>query len=160
MKSNKVDNKISISFFILLVFFMAGFFLLNNSSQEVKISDVKHVNIKGVVLDVELAITPEDQSQGLSSRVGLAESHGMLFVFNQSGKYGFWMKDMNFPIDMIWIAGGVTDARVVYIQKNATPESYPKIFGDEVNADYVLEVVSGFSEKNNLQVGDTVEFLR
>jgi uncharacterized membrane protein (UPF0127 family) len=80
----------------------------------------------------------------------------MLFVFDKPSIYPFWMKDMNFPIDMIWI--GEND-EVVYIEKNAQPDSYPETFVSSQNAKYVLEVISSFSEKNNLKVGDRVEFL-
>ena len=74
------------------------------------------------------------------------------------------MKDMNFPIDMIWLApsvGGDDDAKVVYIAKDATPASYPSTFGPGANdqdALYVIEVPSGFADANNLKVGDSVLF--
>ena len=79
----------------------------------------------------------------------------MLFIFEKPGKYYFWMKDMNFPIDMIWIG---EDMRVIYIKKNAQPESFPKTYGPDIDSKYVLEVVAGFSEKNNLKEGDRAEF--
>jgi uncharacterized membrane protein (UPF0127 family) len=65
------------------------------------------------------------------------------------------MKDMNFPIDIIWIS---EDLNIVYIKKDARPELFPESYRPETKAKYVLEVVSGFSEKNNLKVGDRVEF--
>ena len=68
------------------------------------------------------------------------------------------MKDMNFSIDMIWISENM---KVVYIKKNARPESYPESYGPEGNdkpAKYILEINSGFSEKNNLKIGDSVLF--
>ena len=86
----------------------------------------------------------------------LKENEGMLFVFNHADKYSFWMKDMNFPIDIVWIG---EDMHVVYIKKNALPTSYPETFTPNQDAKYVLEVISSFSEKNNLKVGDKVEFL-
>ena len=86
----------------------------------------------------------------------MKKDEGMLFVFNHTGKYPFWMKDMNFPIDIIWIG---EDLRVVYIKKDAKPESYPETFTPNQDAKYVLEVFSSFSEKNNLKEGDRVKFL-
>ena len=113
-------------------------------------------------MKVELALTPEEQTQGFSGRSGLGENEGMLFVFDTPGKYGFWMKDMLFPIDMIWLAppssGGVNELQIVFIKKNATPESYPETFVPDQDARYVLEVPAGFSERNDLQVGDRAEF--
>jgi hypothetical protein len=154
-------------FFIVFVFFLVT---KQNNSTSILISDVQvspqvksldinkiqHVKIAGVTLKVDLALTSEAQEQGLSGRSGLKEDQGMLFVFDHMDKYPFWMKDMNFPIDIIWIG---EDLRVVYIKKSALPESYPETFTPNQNAKYVLEVMSSFSEKNNLKVGDKVEFL-
>ncbi|MCX6751552.1 MAG: DUF192 domain-containing protein, partial [Candidatus Nomurabacteria bacterium] len=94
---------------------------------------------------------PEAQEKGLSGRKSLNEDQGMLFVFYKSEIYPFWMKDMNFAIDIIWID---EDFRVVFIKKNASTQSYPETFTPNQNARYVLEGSAGFSEKNNLKVGD------
>ena len=139
----------------LIVVFLLGYHFLDASYN---FENIKYVKIAGQEIKVDLALTDGEQAQGLSGRPSLAEDEGMLFVFANPGKYLFWMKDMNFPIDMIWLS---SDLKVVYIEKNATPESYPETFGPGPNdgeAKYVLEVVSGFSDKNNLQVGDEVNF--
>ena|SRR3989338_328158 len=146
-------------FFILVVvvFLVAGFFLIkNNSSKNVEVNQIHFVKIAGKILKVDLALTSEEQERGLSGRNELKEDEGMLFVFDYINKHPFWMKDMNFAIDIIWIGG---DLRVVYIKKNAQPESYPETFLPKQDAKYVLEVWASFSEKNNLRVGDEVEFL-
>jgi hypothetical protein len=122
----------------------------------IDVNKVQYIKIAGVVLKVDLALTSLTQEQGLSGRVGLKKDEGMLFVFDHVDKYPFWMKDMNFPIDIIWIG---EDLKVVYIKKNASPKSYPETFVSGEDAKYVLEVMSSFSEKNNLKVGDKVEFL-
>ena len=101
-------------------------------------------------------MTEEAQTQGLSGRNKLKEDEGMLFVFNHIGQYPFWMKDMNFAIDIIWLG---EDLSVVFIKKNALPESYPETFTPSQNAKYVLEVSSQFLKKNNIKIGDKVEFL-
>ena len=102
-------------------------------------------------LNVEIVRTGEAQERGLSGRASLAEDQGMLFDFETSDIYKFWMKDMKFPIDMIWFD---EDRRVVYIQEDATPESYPESFGPNENTKYVLEVVAGFTQKYNIKIGD------
>jgi uncharacterized protein len=117
---------------------------------------VHFVKIAGQNVKVELALTPKEQEKGLSGRENLADDAGMLFVFKNPGKYSFWMKDMNFPIDIIWLN---ENFKVIYIKKNAEPSSYPDSFGSGVDSKYVLEVNSGFSEKNNLKEGDLVKFL-
>lgn len=143
-------------YLIILVTAFVLFFLLfyfpNNSKT------IKSVQIAGQNIKVELSLTPEQHQQGLSGKSSLKEDEGMLFVFKDLGNYSFWMKDMNFPIDMIWIG---EDLKVIYIKKDAKPESYPQSFGPDIsdkNTKYVLEVVSGFSDKNNLKVGDSVLF--
>ena len=124
------------------------------------LNSIKYVKIAGITLKTELVSTPEAQEKGLSGRKELKQNESMLFVFNHADKYSFWMKDMNFPIDIIWITGeDLRDLRVVYIKKSALPESYPEAFTPNQDAKYVLEVFSSFSEKNNLKVGDKVEFL-
>ncbi len=118
-------------------------------------SDISVVTIAGQDIKVDTVTTPESRAQGLSGRGVLAEDEGMLFVFEKPGQYNFWMKDMNFAIDMIWIG---EDMRVIYIKKDARPEDFLSTFGPDKDAKYVLEVNSGFSDKYNLVAGDLVEF--
>lgn len=113
------------------------------------------VEIGGKIINVEIADTNAKRELGLSGHAPLADDKGMLFVFDKTGKYPFWMKDMLFPLDIIWIS---EDFKIVYIEKNAQPVSYPNTFGDDKEARYVLEVNAGFSEKNNLKIGDQVKF--
>lgn len=146
----------------MLGFFLAGFFLINQNVREHNLIDIKEVKIAGVSIKVDLAVSLVEHAQGLSGRDTLKEDEGMLFIFDQPAKYSFWMKEMNFPIDIIWFTpskgGARDDMHVVYIKKNALPESYPESYVSDQDAKYVLEVVAGFSGKNNLQVGDRVYF--
>src|SRR3989344_4795926 len=90
------------------------------------------------------------------ARQDLAENEGMLFIFAESRQHPFWMKDMKFPIDIIWLNENMS---IVYIKKDARPESYPKIYSPDKDSKYVLEVVSGFAEKHALKIGDKIEFI-
>ncbi len=147
------------SFLIVIVFVLAMFMLLKGSTAPETIpqsSEIKAVLIAGERIVVDLAIRPEEHAQGLSGRPGLAEDEGMLFVFPNPGKYYFWMKGMNFPIDIIWIT---EDMKVSYIQENALPEDFLETYGPDSNNKYVLEVVAGFSETRGLKAGDSVLFL-
>ena len=141
-------KKTIFSVIIIILFLGAGYFLSEKDKSE------SYIQIGGQKVEVKVVDTKEEQELGLSGHPGLEENEGMLFVFGLSEKHGFWMKDMNFAIDMIWIG---EDMKIVYIKKNATPESYPEIFIPTQNAKYVLEVVAGFSEKNNVKVGDQLE---
>jgi uncharacterized membrane protein (UPF0127 family) len=107
------------------------------------------------VVEIEVVDTPATRTQGLSGRKSLAPDTGMLFIFEKSDTYGFWMPDMHFSIDILWIN---TQKKIVYIEKNVSPESYPKIFKPTVPAQYVLEVPAGFSDQNNVRIGDEVRF--
>ena len=86
----------------------------------------------------------------------LDKDKGMLFVFENSGEHLFWMKDMNFPIDIIWLN---EEKKIVFLKENISPDTFPETFSSEKNSKYVLEVVAGFSQKNNLEEGETVQFL-
>jgi len=104
---------------------------------------------------LEIADSPEERKRGLSYRNNLPESTGLLFVFDRSDKYGFWMKEMHFPIDIIWLD---ENYRVVHIKENARPESYPGVFKSESPALYVLEVNAGVAAQAGLEIGDIIEF--
>ena len=168
------EGKIFFSWILVIAFFLFLFFLVANKpnfwTSDIQNQKIQYIKIAGKILKIELALTPEAQEKGLSGRKELKENEGMLFVFNHIGQYSFWMKDMNFALDIIWLApsesGDKNDLRVVYIKKNALPESYlpagkagPETFSSSQDAKYVLEVLAQFSEKNNLKVGDRVEFL-
>ncbi len=99
---------------------------------------------------LEMADTEEKRVQGLSGRPSLESNRGMLFVFDEVGSYGFWMKDMHFAIDIVWISA---DLRVAGVSKNAQPESYPNIFYSPTPIKYVLELNSGESEKLGIDTG-------
>jgi len=163
---------------LIIVFVVIGFFVfltifsldkekilelkpeVSSEAENLNINKIQYIKIADKILKVDIALTPEAQQRGLSGREKLKEDEGMLFIFDHMDKYSFWMKDMNFPLDIIWIAGeDLRDLRVVYIKKDAKPESYPETFSPAKNAKYVLEVNALFSEKNNLKEGDKVEFL-
>ena len=113
------------------------------------------VTVGGKTIHVQIADTAALQQLGLGFRDGLSEGYGMLFVFVRDAKYAFWMKDMHFSIDMIWIAA---DHTVVYIAPNVSPDTYPQSFGPSTPARYVLEVPAGFAASNGLKIGDVAQF--
>ena len=106
----------------------------------------------GINLKLDISDTEALREQGLSGRSGLADNTGMLFKFDKSGIYGFWMKDMKFSIDMVWILKN----KVVFIEKNVAPESYPKVFYPSGSADAVVELPAGFSLAHGLKVGSVL----
>lgn len=115
------------------------------------------VTIGETVIAVELATTTEAVQKGLSGRASLGLQSGMLFVFSKPDIYRFWMPDMRFPIDIIWINGG----RVVDISENVSNEfdpSAPRFYAPIKPVRYVLEVNAGFAADNDIQIGDPVVF--
>lgn len=136
----------------IVLFVAVAFFTINHDFTKPKTFDVE---IAGVTLEVGVARTPAERTTGLSGVASLSEDEGMLFVFEKPDTYDFWMKGMLFPLDIIWLD---QDKKVIHIEKNALPESYPKAFGPDQNSAYVLEVVAGFSDKHKLKIGDQAEF--
>ncbi len=117
------------------------------------------VKINNKTINVEIANTEEAREQGLSDRPSLQENSGMLFVFNQKPVSArFWMKDMLIPLDMVWIAGNkiIKIDREVPPPQPGTPDNDLQVYGPDQQIDYVLEVNSGFCDKNNIKEGDTV----
>jgi uncharacterized membrane protein (UPF0127 family) len=109
-----------------------------------------HSNV--VLADVELAQTTEQLKSGLSNRKFLGENSGMLFVCENAGKHSFWMKDMNFPVDIIWID---SDNKVIDITKDAQPCGLDEceIYRAPSAVKYVLELPAGFSQKHSIETG-------
>lgn len=107
-------------------------------------------------VNVEVAATETARIQGLSGRASLPAGHGMLFIFESDGDQGIWMKDMNFPIDIIWADSA---GRVVTVVPSASPDSYPRtIFHPSLPARYVLETPAGFAATNNIYEGVRMTF--
>lgn len=125
----------------------------NSASFSRKITSVQFGN---TIIPVTAASTEAEQRQGLSGRTILAAEEGMLFVFARPDVYGFWMKDMNFPLDIIWIN---ENSEVIYIARDLKPDSFPNIFKPKEKALYVLEVNSGFAANHAIQVGDHATFI-
>ena len=125
-----------------------------SSSAPILRSDQIAVNVGTSTLILDLATTSATRSQGLSGRASLDTNAGMLFVFEEPGLYGFWMKEMEFPLDLIWLD---IKGKVVDITTNLSPQTYPKAFYPVSPVKYVIEVNAGWAKMNNLEVGDTLE---
>jgi len=112
------------------------------------------IQIGNTFLRVEIADDDAERMQGLSGRKNLGGNSGLLFVFEREGHYGFWMKDMNFPIDIAWID---VNKKIILIEKDVSPKTYPQVFGTSTLAKYVLETNAGFFELHQIYIGDTVQ---
>ena len=129
----------------LIVVGFAFFWQSLTESERVQTILVDGHPIRAMVVDTPLA-----RAQGLSGRDSLGKNEGMLFVFSAEDRYGIWMKDMRFPIDILWIS---RDMQVIHVKKNVSPESYPNVFYPPQAAWYVLELQAGFADGHAIQVG-------
>ena len=113
--------------------------------------------INNTIFDIEIADTNKEITNGLSGRSELGENQGMLFIFNEPGFYPFWMKDMFFSIDIIWIDD---NKEVVFIKKDFQPciEEECQTIKPNQKARYVLEIEAGTVDKIDIKIGDKIVF--
>lgn len=146
--------------FIILVGFLTQksqngtFNLLNSPSPTPMLNEI---TIGSAKVKVEVAKNEAERQKGLSGRKSLDNDRGMLFVFEKATSAVFWMKDTKIPLDLIWIK----DGKVIKIDKGVQPE--PGVSDDKLTRyysndpiDYVLEVNAGFSDKNGVEIGNSV----
>ena len=106
---------------------------------------------------VELATSTASWIQGLSGRTGLEPNTGMLFVFDHQSDWTMWMKDMRFPLDIIWFSA---DKKITHIEQNLSPATYPQVYASPVPVLYVLEVPAGTVQNYGFTVGQPFDFIQ
>jgi hypothetical protein len=106
------------------------------------------------VIDAEIADTPERRAHGLSGRPMLPEGKGMLFPYAEPGLHGFWMPDMHFDIDIVWIRAG----RIVHVEADVPHQASAPlpVYRPPEPADLVLEVPAGTARRLGWRRGDPV----
>lgn len=117
-----------------------------------------NITVNDQILIADISATVEQRIKGLSVKDALGENEAMLFVFDVEAEHRFWMKDMKFPIDIIWIS---SDKIVVDIEQNLHPCDLGLLcstYEPEGDSLYVLETVGGFAGKYGVVKGTTVEF--
>jgi uncharacterized membrane protein (UPF0127 family) len=137
--------------YVWIVFFLlvlAGVLVFHKSTDEF----AKGV-FGGVPIVLEYAVTDEARERGLSGREEVPDRFGMLFVFTEDAKHGFWMKDMLVPIDIFWLNA---EREVVSIAKDVSPSSYPQSFYPGALARSVLETRAGFADAYGIATGTTL----
>jgi uncharacterized membrane protein (UPF0127 family) len=120
--------------------------------REIFSPNVNLLHIDGIPISVLIADTPEERKQGLSGKREIGAA-GMLFIFDEPDYHGIWMKDMLFPIDIIWIDENLV---VVGIDKSVRPDTYPKTFRPTAPVKYVVETEDRYTDTYGLGAGDTV----
>jgi uncharacterized membrane protein (UPF0127 family) len=105
--------------------------------------------------DLEITKTPAEQIHGLSDRNKLPVNHVMLFNFKPPAEVCFWMKDMRFPLDIVWLD---SNKDVIYLERNLSPKTYPNSYCPTSRARYVLEFNAGISKQQNINIGSHIVF--
>lgn len=114
---------------------------------------IASVGIGDHMFSAEVVSTPDKLAKGLGKRKKLCDSCAMLFVFQKAGRHSFWMKDMLFPIDIIWIK----ENRIAFIEKNVQT-SFDGVLTPKTDADAVLEINAGKTDELGFDVGDEIMF--
>ncbi len=112
----------------------------------------------GTELVAELAVTPRQRSRGLMFRDALPAGQGMLLVFPDTGFRSIWMKNVRFPLDLLWLD---SSGRVVHIEQQVPPcpaEPCPD-YHSLRKASSVLELNAGVVAKQGIELGDLLEFI-
>jgi uncharacterized protein len=127
----------------------------NNSSTYRQVN----VTVNGIELVADVATTNEQMTKGLSVRDALADNEAMLFVFDTAQEHSFWMKNMKFPIDIIWLDSDKTVVHIEHTLQACSFDAFCTTYKPGNNsALYVLETVAGFAEKHGIVEGTKVEF--
>jgi len=147
------NKKIILLFVILLAIWIL--FLITSAPR--RNAQIKQVEIAGKIIDVEVVSSPTDTYKGLSGRANLCATCGMLFDFPEKEVHAFVMRNMNFPLDIIFIA----DNRITNIAENLEREgSSPKnsyLSSEPINK--VLEVNANFCQEFQIKPGDLIKFI-
>jgi len=111
----------------------------------------------GVVYQLEVARTPEEQAQGLMFRESLPEKTGMIFLFKEKDVHRFWMKNTMIPLDMVWMDAA---GKVLFVSADTPPckaDPCPS-YGPDSPASQVLEIAGGLAVKEKIVVGSVLKF--
>lgn len=153
------DKKYFIKLFLLglflifsIIFVFQG--ILEKDRKNFWVSKNREIKIGKNVFQTEVAASAVKRSQGLSGRENLCEKCAMLFLFAERDKQAFWMKEMNFDLDILWIDKN----EIVHIAKNVSRKNEREIIKPDCKADKVLEINAGLADKLGIKIGDEVEF--
>ena len=147
-------KKFSVNF-ILIIFpvliIILGIFVLSRGQ-----NTMKTIKIKNQQFEINIVKTQADIEKGLSGRENMAENEGMLFEFSDLDFRTFWMKNMNFPIDIIFIDENYKICDIKENFQSCQSINCPNYIS-KCNAQYVLETNTGFAKLNKIQINELVE---
>lgn len=150
---------LSLQMVLIYIVFIGGVFSVPAAkliAEKISEMEVERGVIGETSVTLDIADTDEERSQGLSGVMSMPKNHGMLFVFEKNSQHGIWMKEMNFSLDIIWLN---EFSEVVHIEKNISPNTFPKVFNPSSSSKFVLEFNAGFVERNHIKKGDNFVLL-
>ena len=127
----------------------------SSSTSTASSSQFLDITVPNGVIHALVATSSADQEKGLGDRDSLPMDQGMLFIFPEQGSYGFWMKDMRFSLDMVWIGA---DKKVAGVASDISPSTYPDLFLPPYPISYVLELNAGQAKKYAIATGTALGF--
>lgn len=144
-------------FFLLLIFIIFFSFIFEDfNNSQFKNYDYKKFKVGNKTYKLYVADTQEKRVRGLSYTEKINSNEGMIFLFDKAQIHNFWMKDMNYDLDIIFLRKNVVTK--IYNQVNF--QSYPEKFSSQTETDMVIELNSGEVEQNKLKIGDSVREIK
>jgi len=143
---------------LLALVSLAGLLIGCSKTSPLDALNTREITLPGRhIIRAETAVDTRDVLRGLAFRDSLAADHGLLYVHAKTGYYGYWMYQVNFPLDMIWMDDSHT---IVDLVENAPPcktaASKCPHYGGLHPARYVLEINAGLIHKYGLHLGQTI----
>ncbi len=148
---------------LLIIFFIVKEFVIKPKSEMIEYPFTKEgelvfidsTGFQKAKIDIEIADDEYQRELGLMNRKSMQENQGMLFIFPYERLQSFWMRNTFISLDMIFVDANKI---IVTIHKNTqvlSDQSYPS----SKPAKYVVEVIAGFTDKHNIQIGDKIEWI-
>ena len=142
-------------YFLFSTYSLPAYYSVKAFVEERFMADSRVIILGESAVTIEVVDTDEGRIKGLSGRETLQSGNGMFFVFDEVGLHGIWMKDMNFPIDILWFD---QYGSLIHIEEHVTPESYPETFYPISPSKYVLELSAGYVKDRGIKLGDKIDF--
>lgn len=114
-----------------------------------------YIRTPRMLVRAEVADEEAERVLGLSGRSGLNAGRAMLFIFDKSDTHGIWMKDMKFAIDIVWLDSA---KKVIAIESNVQPDSYPKVYESKNKSLYIIELAAGQASKLGIKLGQVLSW--
>jgi uncharacterized protein len=146
-ESERRSTPLIFSIVVVILIVVAGWFIYRATTNR-----SSKIRINSTAFSAEIVDTPVAREKGLSNRDKLGQNKAMVFVFERSENQCFWMRDMKFSIDIVWLD---SNKKVSAIERNVSPASYPQNFCHD--SQYVIELNAGVAEQINVKIGDQAD---